>query len=464
MGTTVTGWIVSFKTIKYIALPLVGVGVLTRFFSKREIWHYIGEVIFGFGILFLGMEIMKQGFAPLRESPAFIEMFRQIDGSSFISVVFGVAIGTLATLIVQSSSAVIGISIALASQGLLNFEGGVAVVLGGNIGTTITAILASIGASTAAKRTALAHTLFNVIGVVFFLIFFYPFVAFINVLLPGDATLVEYVPKHIALAHTVFNITAVIVFIPFIKILATLCEKIIPEREGEKLRPSGFLNIDANLLETPSIGLIESEKELGVMSDRILESVILLRDLSNSKDELRKCSEKILKNEDIIDKYQLYITEFLVALSSRALSQNDASMVGNYMSYAHNLEKMADFIEHITLILDKIERKGSALTDEARDNANRILDENIEFFRKTMDQFKKGPKADKNFMEEANVIGRRVKSLVKDAKLAHFERLREKVCRSQTAVYYVDILNNLDGMRSQIYNMAEIATGSKFTQ
>ena len=166
IGTTVTGWIVTLKIIKF-SMPMIGLGVFIKFFSKSEKWKYTGEVIFGFGILFLGMQTMKMGFAPLRESPEFIAFFMRVDGLSFWSILLGLGIGAITTFIVQSSSATIGITIALASQGLLNFEGAVSLILGENIGTTITANLASIGGNYQAKRTAIAHTLFNVFGVLY---------------------------------------------------------------------------------------------------------------------------------------------------------------------------------------------------------------------------------------------------------------------------------------------------------
>lgn len=164
IGTTVTGWIVTLKIVKY-SMPIIGTGVFIRFFSKNEKWKYAGEIIFGFGILFLGMETMKLGFAPLRESDGFIDFFTKVDGVNYLSVLLGVLIGAVTTFIVQSSSATIGITIALASQGLINFEGAVSLILGENIGTTITTLLASVGANYHAKRAALAHTLFNVMGV-----------------------------------------------------------------------------------------------------------------------------------------------------------------------------------------------------------------------------------------------------------------------------------------------------------
>ena len=189
VGTTITGWLVTLKIVKY-SMPLIGIGVFIRFFSKNEMWKHAGEIIFGFGLLFLGMQTMKLGFAPLRESAEFIEMFMKVDGATYFSIITGVLIGAVTTLIVQSSSATIGITIALASQGLVGFDGAVSIILGTNIGTTITALLASIGANYNAKRAAIAHTLFNVFGVIIMILIFFPFVVFIEKIIPGVSNFV----------------------------------------------------------------------------------------------------------------------------------------------------------------------------------------------------------------------------------------------------------------------------------
>ena len=374
IGTTVTGWIIAFQIEKF-SFPLISLGVVIRFFSKSEKWRYTGEILFGFGILFLGMQTMKAGVAPLRESQDFINFFTKVDGSGFSSIILGVVIGAVTTLIIQSSSATTGIIIALASQGLINFEGAVALVLGENIGTTITAILASIGGNFHAKRAALAHTLFNVLGVIFALFLFYPLVKLVEGMVPGFSNITvttaeqaaQYhaaigtkplIGPHIAMVHTVFNIANVIVFVFLVPLLAKICEKIIPEpKKPGELRAIEFSHIDSTLIETPALGIAETEKKLIVMAEKVTGSAKIVRYIIEDKTDLGKLCDKVFKAEKIIDEYQKYITEFLVSLSSHALSERDASHVGGYMSLSHNLEKYADHLEHISLIFDRIDRK-----------------------------------------------------------------------------------------------------------
>ncbi|MCF8049060.1 MAG: Na/Pi symporter, partial [Desulfarculaceae bacterium] len=174
VGTTITAQLIAFK-ISDLALPAIFIGVAFKFFAKRRKWQYIGAVILGFGLLFYGMELMKNGFKPLRAHPEFIAFFTKFDAGSIGGILLCVLTGTVLTVLVQSSSATVGITMALASQGLLNLPGSVALILGDNIGTTITAELASIGGTVVARQTARAHTMFNVLGVLYIVVLFKPF-------------------------------------------------------------------------------------------------------------------------------------------------------------------------------------------------------------------------------------------------------------------------------------------------
>lgn len=478
IGTTVTGWLIAFNILK-LSFPLISVGVLIRFFSKNEKWRYVGEIFFGFGLLFLGMQTMKIGVAPLRESADFIDFFTKVNGSGFFPIFLGIIIGAVTTLLIQSSSATTGIIIALASQGLISFEGAVALVLGENIGTTITAILASIGGNFQAKRAAAAHTLFNVLGVVIALLLFFPFVRLVEGMVPGFSDLTiktaeqaaQYgaeigtkplISPHIAMAHTVFNIANVIIFIGLVPFLARLCEKIIPKpRKAREIRVFEFSHIDSSLIRTPALAIAETEKQLIVMAKKVANSALMVQDIISSEINQKDLCDEVLKAEKVIDEYQKYIMEFLVSLSSRALSETDANHVGNYMTLSHNLEKYADHLEHITLIFDRIHRKKVVLSNEAREHMVKIFKEISNFFHISFNALTE--KVDpREFIDRARVTNRRLKKLIKDAKLDHFTRLRNNVCRNEAAIHYVDLLNYLEGMRSQAFNIAEITTGTKY--
>ena len=478
IGTTVTGWIIAFKIEKF-SFPLISLGVLIRFFSKSEKWRYTGEILFGFGLLFLGMQTMKVGVAPLRESQDFINFFTKVNGSGFSSIFLGVIIGAVTTLLIQSSSATTGIIIVLASQGLINFEGAVALVLGENIGTTVTAVLASIGGNFHAKRAALAHTLFNVLGVIFALFLFYPLVKIVEGMVPGFSNVTvttaeqaaQYhaaigtkplIGPHIAMAHTVFNIANVIVFVGLVPLLAKICQRIIPEpKKPGELRAIEFSHIDSSLIETPALGIAETEKKLIVMAEKVSKSAKMVQNIITNKTNQKDLCDNVFKREKIIDEYQKYITKFLVSLSSHALSERDATRVGGYLSLSHNLEKYADHLEHITLIFDKIHRKKLVLSDEARESLLEIFNENTDFFNKSFNVLMEDGDPH-TFMDKSHVRNRRIKKLIKGAKFDHFQRLNKRKYKSDAAFHYMDLLNYLDGMRAQAFNIAEITTGTKF--
>ena len=460
VGTTVTGWIVTLDISAY-AMPVIGAGVFIRFFSKSKAWQYAGEIMFGFGILFLGMNAMKSGFAPLKNSEQFIALFKSIDGHAYSSVILGVFVGTITTAIVQSSSAVVGIVIALASQGLINFDGALAIVMGSNIGTTITGILASIGGSINAKRAALAQTLFKTAGVLLMLMVFYPFRDLVNIATPGLPE--KNLTVHIAMGHTIFNLINLVVFLPLVGPLAKLVTAIFPDRaKNEDDLPENFISIDYNMIETPSMAIMESEKELFIMSEYVVGSLNLLREMPmNDTKRSAEICDTILKNEDRIDKYQYYITQFLLAVSSRSLTLKDAAIVGSYIGLAHNLEKIADYVEHISTTIDKLSRKQICFSENAREVINTILDENIFYFKESMELFKSDTKPP-SYTDKALAKSIRIKKLIKDAKIEHFDRIREKICHGGAAIHFIDILNNLDAMGSENYNIAEVVSGRKY--
>ncbi len=460
VGTTVTGWIVTLNVAAF-AMPVIGLGVMVRFFSRSLSWQYVGEILFGFGILFLGMEAMKSGFAPLRTHEGFLDLFRSIDGHTFGSVLMGVLVGTLTTALVQSSSAVVGITIALASQGLINFDGALAIVMGSNIGTTITGIIASIGGSIHAKQAALAQTIFKAIGVILMLIVFYPFRDLVNIMtpgLPGDNLTV-----HIAMGHTIFNVVNLAVFLPLIGPLTRLVTAIFPDSTGdERDLPEHFINIDYNMIATSSMAILESEKEISIMSGYVKRNLELLRGMkSEDPENIRVACDEVVRNEGRIDKYQYYITQFLLAVSSHSLTRRDATTVGSYVGLAHNLEKIGDYVENITLMLDKLNRKKMMFSAEAIESINQILDENIVYFNESISLFNEGVQ-NPSHVENAATRSRRLRKMIKDAKKDHFDRLREKVCENKVAIHYIDILNNLDAMSSENFNIAEVVSGQKY--
>ena len=481
IGTTVTGWIVTLKIVKY-SMPLIGFGVLLLFFSRRQNLRYLGEIIFGFGILFLGMTSMKHGFSPLRESPEFLQLFHYVNGSGYGSIFLGVGIGTLTTVIVQSSSATIGIAIALASQGLIPFEGAVALILGDNIGTTITAQLAAIGASIPAKRTAMAHTLFNVFGVAVILVIFYPYVKFIEWMIPGAADMAvstvqqakefglaegakPYIGQHIAMAHTLFNISNVIFFIPLVGFLAKASEWVWPEtaESKEMAESTKFKHLSYNLIATPSLGIIEAHNEIQEMATRVKKNATRMQQILLEEKNFEKAKEKIVATEKTINQYRIKITEFLLSLSEQHISHRDSITIGNYITLAHNFEKYADYVINISFHYHAITKTKKILSDIAELSLKEIYNQISEYYNSASDDFANQTTVSDHFLDDALKTKRTIKDAIQEAKIAHFDRLREGSCKNEGSLGYIEILTDMDGMASQVFNISEIVANAKFS-
>ena len=290
IGTTITGWIISIKVGKY-GLLLIGLGIFPVLFSKNKKFQNIGRIFFGVGMVFLGLELMSGAFKPLRQNAEFLNMISSFSGSNYGSYFASILVGCLLTVIIQSSSAMLGITIALASSGVINFDTAAALVLGENIGTTITALLASVGTTTNAKRAARAHAFFNVFGVfVLFLIFPY-YVHFIDRIIPGDANFLDSegmhtnIASHIAASHTIFNITATILFLPFLNLLAKFVIRITPETEDDKKKKHLVLVGDSSDI-LPATAIVQADLEAKKMKD------ILDRMFNTTKSYIAKPTKK----------------------------------------------------------------------------------------------------------------------------------------------------------------------------
>ena len=241
IGTTVTAQLVSFR-IEELALPAIAAGFLVRFVCEKKIYRYLGQSIMGFGLLFLGMSIMSEALYPLRDYPAFIEML-----ASFGRIpLLGILVGALFTILVQSSSASTGVIIALTLQGLINLPSGLALIMGTNIGTCITAILASIGTNLTAKRAALAHIMFNVIGSLVFILFLRPFTSLVMMT-------ASEVPRQVANGHTIFNVGNTLLFVPFLNYFVRFIKWLAPGEE--KVYQVGPQFLDQRMLSTPAVAL-----------------------------------------------------------------------------------------------------------------------------------------------------------------------------------------------------------------
>ncbi len=452
IGTTITAQLIAFKIAK-LALPAIGIGVFMRLFSSKKKYNYYGEVLIGFGLLFLGLSTMKDGFVPLRDSEFFKDAFVMFSSNPVLAIIAGAVI----TMIVQSSSATMGITIALASTGLIDFYGASALVLGENIGTTITANIAAIGASSNARRAALGHFIFNVIGVAYMLILLKPFVFFIDSITPGAANMVlpsgdnPYIARHIANLHTMFNIINTIIFLPMLGTLATICKWIIKDKDEAVPR---FQYIDERLIETPELAVVQARKEVQRMSDISVEMLELSKKAFFKRDV--KLIQEIYKKEDTVDLLEKDITDFLVKLFQKSLSEENSRVVNNIFHVLHDIEKIADHAENIAKFTERIIENKIHFSKEALDEMEQIFDVTIRFANYILYEYNKGGLPKKVNTEDEDAIDR----FKRKFKNNHMARLNDGRCNVDAGIVYVDILNNLEKAGDHTFNIAQVIEGT----
>ncbi len=353
IGTTVTGQIVSLK-LGDLALPAVTIGVVGILLTRRKKFHGVWRTLLGFGFLFYGMEMMSHELKTLSSLPGFVHFFSLFDctpsASGYLPVgsVFGaIAVGTLCTMLVQSSSATIGITIALAEAGAINIWTAVPIVLGDNIGTTITAGLAAIGTNTNAKRTALAHLLFNLFGTIILTATFVlvygnasgvrapAFFHLVDISCAGDAFAGIHPGRHVAMAHTLFNVTNVLVLSFFIPLLARICEALIPAKDDSRT-----LTLEPHLLLVPSLALHATTSAIAEMTRRAWTVASVA--LRNSLGRTAASPEAIEAAENEVDEMREQIKAYLIEVAQRKLSPQEAQMIPELIHCANDAERISD--------------------------------------------------------------------------------------------------------------------------
>ncbi len=343
IGTTITAQIVAFKVTKY-ALVLVSAGFLTQFVAKQDKIKQYGMLVMGLGLIFYGMSIMSAGMKPLRSYEPFIDLM-----GSVANPVFGIAVAALFTGLVQSSSATLGVIIALALQGLITLEAGIAMALGSNIGTCITASLAAIGKSREAIRVAVAHVAFNVIGVLIIVWFIGPFAELIRTISPvdgelsGQARLAAETPRQIANAHTLFNIAVALLFMPFLTPFARMCERLVRDKPLDTEAPLVPKYLDDTLLSTPSFALDRARYEIAHMGEGVQKMLVAIMPsaLTGSSEEL----EKIADMDSTIDTQYSHIIDYLGKISTQKLTAENTKTLMGLFELVQQLEEIGDIIE-----------------------------------------------------------------------------------------------------------------------
>ncbi len=372
IGTTTTAWIIAFAPdVKLLSLAVVSIGALCYFFLKNETVRNTGLTLMGLGFIFMGLYWMNEGMKPVRNMPQVIEVFKSLDATSLWGMIKCLLVSLVFTVIVPSYAAPTAIAMTLAQQGILPFSAAAATVFGMNIGTTITAWLAAFNGSAEAKRTAMAHTLFNVIGTIIILPFFTPLIVpFATSLFPGYNAVVmtngvatyPHIAAPMAAIHTIFNLITAALFFPFIKQFARLVERIIPQKEHEKPHLSVLGN--ASLL-SPVIACDQALLELNFMRDSDLMLLDCLKKVLTGTDEPRT-REHILHREDVLDNVQREITEFLGKVMLKRLPSDVAERARRLLRMTDELESVSDETAAILKIITRLEKKNQDISESSR--------------------------------------------------------------------------------------------------
>ena len=361
IGTTITGWLIAILGFKFkistIALPTIGIG-LPLIFSKVTKRKNLGEIFIGFGLLFLGLKFLKESVPDIKNNPEVLEFLKGYTDLGIISILIFIFVGVLLTIIVQSSSAAMTITITMAFKGWIDFPTAAALVLGENIGTTITAYLASLGGNYHAKRAARAHMIFNTIGVVWMLCAFTIFIPFIDYIVPGDPSDPNNVPVHLSMFHTLFNITNVLLLIWFVPQIASIVKRMVKPTETEKEDDSYTLEyFSTGVQPVPEIAIIEVKKELTKMTEVIDQMLTSFYKNFKNKSNIKKAVNKAKKLEDKTDQMQEQISAYLAECTKHELSLGSSKEAAAMIRITNELESIGDSALNLFLQIERLDDK-----------------------------------------------------------------------------------------------------------
>jgi len=457
IGTTITGWILAVNIGKY-GLLLIATGVFPMLFAKNERLSAGSKVVVALGLIFFGLEIMSGAFKPLRSHEGFMNLMLILDGQSLLSLLGCVVIGCLMTMVVQSSSAMLGITIALATTGAIPLPTAIALVMGENIGTTITAQLAAIGGTVSARRAAMAHSVFNILGVLIIISVFSHYVNLIEMLVPGTANFVNseghypYIAAHIALAHTMFNVTATLVMLPFLQQLEKLVVLILPEKLGavkgsfKYIGPPGSMPV--------ALGISMVFEELKRMNGRVHKSLrhigsLLQRDLK----ERERFLQKVKAIEEQTDVMQHDITTFTVAVMQAGQSSNEQSdRAYAYVRAADELESIADYAAAFCSYIRRLDKNDADFSEEAWRDLRHFHQEVLAFFIIVGKSFHNEEGRDRREMQDA---ARRLNDLADAVRNAHLDRMKTGSCGALPALTFSDMAVALRRIKNHTVNLHE---------
>ena len=454
IGTTITGQLIALD-VGALAPLFAFIGVALIVFVKKQRVHHYGKIIAGLGILFIGMDMMSSSMMPLRESEAFINLM-----TKFSNPILGILAGTIFTAIIQSSSASVGILQALASSGVIGLSQAVYVLFGQNIGTCITAVLASIGTSRSAKRTTIIHLMFNIIGTIIFTIIciLTPFALFVEGLTPGN------VSQQIANMHTIFNITTTILLLPFGNYLAKLATKILPDLPEEKsdvmhlefIRPIPIENRGETKIGLSAIAITAIKKELQRMTSMAKENVTM--SFEAVRDANTSMLDDIRNREEYIDYLNKEISKYVSRTLVKERNPKDSQYMSALFKVCGNLERIGDHAMNIGEYTNMIKEKDITFSREVRGQLA-MMQEVCEKALDMIDQIEQvGYSAET--LKKIEDLEQQIDDMTEDFRNSQIERMQTGACSDEGCVIYSEMLTDFERIGDHILNIAQEMSGA----
>lgn len=463
IGTTITAWVVSMSEWgemlkpEFFAPLLIGFGAFILLFSQKEKKRQVGEILVGFGVLFIGLSFMSGAITPYRDAPIFATAFRVLGKNP----VLGILTGAVVTAIIQSSSASVGILQTLALNGVVSWNSAVYITLGQNIGTCVTALLSSAGANRTAKRAAVIHLLFNVLGALIFGVLMFIVFTMNPAFAGGKVTSVG-----ISVFHTVFNITNTLVLFPFAKLLVELSGKIIREKAPELSAAELSHDPDMDVFERPHL----DRRILGSTSfaiQSVAEQVLRMGELAREHMDLAMDSvfevneEKIqqaARMERTMDIFEKDLTEYLVYLSHESLTEPEIQQVSHLLFTVSDLERIGDHCDNIAELAESLVKEERQLSADAVEDLKDILDVVVKAVDTAIESRRKESIID---ARRVYMLEDDVDSMEEDLRHSHMERLSKGLCSADTGIVFLDILSNLERISDHAVNIAEYVEAEK---
>jgi phosphate:Na+ symporter len=455
IGTTITGWILVVKIGKY-GLLLLGVGMLPMLFTKHDRTKDFFRVLVGLGLVFFGLEMMSDAFKPLRSDPEFISYLTLFDTKTLSGLLSCIAIGCCLTFVIQSSSAMLGITIALASTGAVEFSTAAGLVLGENIGTTITALLAGLGANYNAKRAALSHVLFNVFGVSIIVLVFKHYITAVEALVPGiaDFTALDgskpYIAAHIAAGHTLFNVSATILALPFLNRLAGLVSFLIPEKNAQG--PERLASLSNTAMIAPGISLGIAAKEMNKLSFACTDLFDKTKSYIWGSAHDRALLDAVFALEVETDVMQADLTSYTCRIMEGSLSMEQSSQAYSIIRSSDEWESIADYLRSLCTYRHRMYNQQQEFSEAAWEDLRVFFDRVAEFYHEVQAQTLRdlGPD-DLHLAEQARAIKRHADE-VRDR---HLERMKDGICKPLAALIFSDMIVALRRINNHSLNLLE---------